>query len=69
MKKKYTAPECLIIFVEGSEGLMAASGRKEGYEIGGPGSQWPENGDIKEDNGNGPGVSGAKGHSFLFDED
>ena len=69
MEKKYIAPESFVVFVESGEDLMAASGHKEGYHIGGPDSQWPKQGDIKEDDGSGPGVSGAKSHSFFFDED
>jgi len=37
-----------------------ANSAKDQYNIGGDDSQWPKSGEITDDYGDGPGVSGAK---------
>lgn len=61
MKKKYIKPltECIPVNLESQ--LMKNS-KEDQYKIGGSNSQWPQEGSIPDDTGNGPGVSGAKNH-------
>lgn len=58
MKYIYMRPETKAIKFEVCH-LMANS-TKDQYNIGGGNSQWPQNGEISDDYGDGPGVSGAK---------
>lgn len=48
--------------------LMADS-TKDKYNIGGSDSQWPKSGEITDDYGDGPGVSGAKKNNHWDWED
>lgn len=52
------------------ESHLAAGSEKDQYDIGSGDSKWPKSGDVHDDTGNGPGVSGAKEHqSYDFWED
>ena len=52
------------------ESHIAAGSEKDQYDIGSGDSKWPKSGDVHDDTGNGPGVSGAKEHqSYDFWED
>lgn len=52
------------------ESHLAAGSKKDQYDIGSGDSKWPKSGDVHDDTGNGPGVSGAKEHqSYDFWED
>lgn len=42
------------------ESHLAAESKKDQYDIGSGDSKWPKSGDVHDDTGNGPGVSGAK---------
>lgn len=58
MKRIYLHPEISLVALETSS-IIAAS-PDDRYSIGGEKSQYPESGGIKDDTGDGPGVSGAK---------
>lgn len=58
MKRIYQRPETESVRFDICH-LMANSA-KDQYHIGGDDSQWPKSGDIYNDYGDGPGVSGAK---------
>lgn len=52
------------------ESHLAAGSEKDKYNIGSGDSKWPKSGDVHDDTGNGPGVSGVKEHqSYDFWED
>lgn len=59
MKKEYISP-CAEIIRQRTETLLNAASPNDQYSIGGDNSQWPEDGEIDDDYGDGPGVSGAK---------
>ena len=44
--------------------LLTTGAEKNKYDIGSDSSKWPSKGDVHDDTGNGPGVSGAKEHHF-----
>lgn len=69
MKKEYTSPCTELIDRQFSESLLNAASPTDQYSIGGDNSQWPEEGPIDDDWGQGPGVSGAKGGHFSTDWD
>ena len=49
---------------------LAAGSEKDKHDIGSGDSKCPKSGDVHDDTGNGPGVSGAKEHqSYDFWED
>lgn len=58
MKRIYQRPETESFRFDICH-LMANSA-KDQYHIGGDNSKWPKSDEIKDDNGDGPGVSGAK---------
>lgn len=59
MKKIYIKPTTLLIPIEPTNLLMSSTNGK--YDIGGGNSKYPKAGEIIDDHGDGPGVSGAKG--------
>ena len=67
MRHIYKRPETDAIKIEVCH-LMANSA-KDQYSIGGSDYQWPKSGEISDDYGDGPGVSGAKGNSQWIEED
>lgn len=62
MKKNYVQPAIELVQVQLDTFIAASpsepSNEHDGYEIGGEGSKWPEQGEIHDDYGDGPGVSG-----------
>ena len=60
MKAIYIRPTIEQVTVN-VESFLAGTGTEKGkYDIGSDSSQWPKTGDIHDDHGAGPGVSGAK---------
>lgn len=69
MKQTYQHPYIEVSSIE-MELLLTATSKKDRYDIGSGDSKWPKSGDVHDDTGNGPGVSGAKEHqSYDFWED
>lgn len=58
MKKTYIKPHIEPLYIE-IETLLANSKQDE-YAIGRSGSKWPKSGEISDDYGAGPGVSGTR---------
>ena len=68
-KKTYYRP-CIVVTPIEIELLLTVASEKDKYDIGSGDSKWPKSGDVHDDTGNGPGVSGAKEHqSYDFWED
>lgn len=67
MKQNYIKPTIEYIYIEPAA-IMVGS-EKGRYDLGGPGSQWPESGPIKEvgSGSDGPLETGAKRHSLWAD--
>lgn len=59
MKREYVVPEVEILDVQQEISLLVGS-KEDQYSIGSGDSQWPQDGPIHDDYGDGPGVSGAK---------
>lgn len=66
MKKEYVKP-LTEEFILPRESVMARASHPDEYSIGGDNSQWPEDGPIEDDYGDGPGVTGAKENDIYFD--
>lgn len=62
-KKTYYRP-CIVVTPMEIELLLTVASEKDKYDIGSDHSKWPNKGDVHDDTGDGPGVSGAKGHHF-----
>ena len=63
MKKTYRQPYIDVTAID-MELLLTTGSEKNKYDIGSDSSKWPSKGDVHDDTGNGPGVSGAKEHHF-----
>ena len=63
MKKTYRQPYIDVTAID-MELLLTTGSEKDKYDIGSDSSKWPSKGDVHDDTGNGPGVSGAKEHHF-----
>ena len=61
MKKTYRQPYIDVTAID-MELLLTTGSEKNKYDIGSDSSKWPSKGDVHDDTGNGPGVSGAKEH-------
>lgn len=67
MNKKYLTPSIKSLFIEVESHIAVGSNpssKDDSFSIGDGDSKHPEDGLIKDDTGDGPGVSGAKENGF-----